>query len=84
MRDWPGFGPAAELVAWRVPKGAPYRLVRLVERNLCVEPKEPNNRRALRDASFTVSPRSATFYRADACNGGVAQLAGLRQGPPWI
>jgi len=28
-------------------------------------------------------PRPATFYRADACNGGVAQLAGLRQGPPF-
>ena len=86
-----GFGPAAELVAWRVPEGATYRLVRLVERNLCVEPKEPNNGRALRDAAFIVSPRSVTFYRADACNGGVDQLAGpvlslvegLRQGPPF-
>ena len=28
------------------------------------------------------SPRSATFNRADASNGGEAQLAGLRQGPP--
>ena len=41
-----------------------------------------NNGCALRDAPFIVPPRPATFYCADACNGGVAQLAGLRQGPP--
>lgn len=29
-----------------------------------------------------IPSRSAACNRADACNGGVAQLAGLRQGPP--
>jgi len=78
----PGFGSAAELVAWRVPEGAPYRLVRLVERNLCVEPKEPNNGRALRDAAFIVSPRSASLERTYANLQKADQLAPLTQGPP--
>ncbi len=39
----PGFAPAGEVAPWRVPKGA----------TVVVEAKEPNNGRALRDASCT-------------------------------
>ena len=35
----PGFGPAAELAPWRVPKGATVRLVGPVGHNICVEAK---------------------------------------------
>ena len=40
VQEMTGFVPAAELVAWRVPKSATYRLLRLEERSLCVEGKE--------------------------------------------
>jgi hypothetical protein len=37
----PSFFSETELVAWRIPKSATYRLIRLEERNLCVEQKHP-------------------------------------------
>ena len=76
----PGFGPAAELGAWRVPTGATYRLVRLEERDLCVEQKWTKQ----------LTPRPASSDWTDAKHGKAGQLAepvlspaeGLRQGPP--
>ena len=50
---------------------------------LLVPQKGPNNGRALRDAPFTVPPRSAIFNCADAGNGGAPQLAKLGHGPPF-
>jgi len=43
VQAMPGFGPAAELVAWRVTKGA----------TLVVSAKGPNNGHALRDVLCT-------------------------------
>ena len=68
----PGFGPAAELVVWRIPKGATF----------VVEGKGPNNGRALRDAPCNLTPRPASLKRTDASLGRAVQLATLKQGPP--
>jgi hypothetical protein len=77
-RAWVRLGSRACCLAR--PEGRNYHLMRLEERNHCVEKKAPK----------PFSPRSAPFNRADAGNGRAAQLArpalsfveGLRQGPP--
>ena len=69
-------------ISWCVPKGTtfvgsakgPNTKVSLFETNQTIS--------ALRDAPFTFSPSSATLNRADAGQGGAAQLAGLKQGLP--
>ena len=73
LRIWvPVFVPAAELVAWCVPKGA----------TSVVEAKVPNKGRALRDAPYLVTPGLATLLDvSDAKLRSADQLATLRQGP---
>jgi len=52
----PGFGPAAELVAWRVPKGAPF----------VVEEKDP---KPFSPRSATLDRVDASLWRADQLAG---------------
>jgi len=76
----PGFGPAAKLVAWHVPKGVPF----------VVSAKGPNNGRALRDAPCKLTPRPASSNAANAslrradqfAEPGLSLAEGLKQGPP--
>jgi hypothetical protein len=65
---------AGKLVAWRIPKGAPYRLVRFEERNLCVEQKAPK----------PLTPHLALLERTNANLRRADQLASLKQGPPIV
>ncbi len=67
-----GFGPAAEVAPWRVPKGATFRLVGPVGPNICVEAKGP---KTIDAPSGSLEGTDASLRRAD-------QLAPLTQGPP--
>ena len=68
----PGFGPAAELVAWRVSKGT----------TIVVEAKGANNGRALRDALCTIDAPPGPFNEMAARHRRASQLATLKQGSP--
>ena len=68
----PGFGPAAELVAWRVPKGATF----------VVEQKDPITVALFETHHATVTPRPVSLDWTDASHGRAGQLAVLKQGPP--
>ena len=61
---------------------ASFFLVRLEERNLCVQARGTNNGRALRDAPFTIFPRSVASDREDVSLWRADQLAALGQGLP--
>jgi len=68
----PGFAPAGELVAWRVPKGAPF----------VVEQKDPITVALFETHHTPVTPRLAALERTDASLWRAGQLAPLKQGPP--
>ena len=68
----PGFGPAAELVAWRVPKGATF----------VVEQKDPITVALFETHHATVTPRPVLSEWTDANLRRAGQLAALKQGPP--
>ncbi len=66
------FGPAAELVAWRVPKGATF----------VVEQKDPTTVALFETHHATVTPRPGTSEWTYANHRRAGQLAALKQGPP--
>jgi hypothetical protein len=68
----PGFAPAGELVAWRVPKDAPF----------VVEQKDPITVALFETHYATVTPRLASLEGTDASLQRADQLAPLKQGPP--
>ena len=77
----PGFGPAAELVAWRVPKGATFVVEQkdpkpLTPRPVSSEWTDANPRRAGQLAALKQGPPSDVSVRPGGRAAGVGQWKG--------
>ena len=77
----PGFGPAAELVAWRVPKGATFVVEQndpkpLTPRPVSSEWTDANPRRAGQLAALKQGPPSDVSVRPGVRAAGVGQWKG--------
>ncbi len=69
LREMPGFGPATELVAWRVPKGATF----------VVEQKDP---KPLTPRPALINVDASHGRAAQLAEPVLSRAEGLRQGPP--